>query len=82
MLVTICHRRALLSALLARSRRRIDGLVNNAGVSLHKPLDQLDLDEFSRVLDLNVVSVVAMTQAVLAAMRAIRSRRKAGRRCC
>ncbi|HUD79013.1 MAG TPA: SDR family oxidoreductase [Streptosporangiaceae bacterium] len=49
---------------------RIDGLVNNAGVALHQPLDVLDLDEFSRVLDLNVVSVVAMTQAVLPAMRA------------
>jgi NADP-dependent 3-hydroxy acid dehydrogenase YdfG len=49
---------------------RVDGLVNNAGVSLHESLDMLDLDEFCRVLDLNVVSVVAMTQAVLPAMRA------------
>jgi NADP-dependent 3-hydroxy acid dehydrogenase YdfG len=49
---------------------RIDGLVNNAGVSLHGPLDQLDLEEFARVLDLNVISVMAMTQAVLPAMRA------------
>jgi NADP-dependent 3-hydroxy acid dehydrogenase YdfG len=49
---------------------RVDGLVNNAGVSLHESLDTLDLDEFCRVLDLNVVSVVAMTQAVLPAMRA------------
>ena len=43
---------------------RIDGLVNNAGVGLYKRLDELDLEEFSRVLDLNVVSLVAMTQAV------------------
>lgn len=49
---------------------RIDGLVNNAGVALHEPLDTLDLDRFSSVLDLNVISVVAMTQAVLPAMRA------------
>ncbi len=47
----------------------IDGLVNNAGVSLHENLDKLDLDAFRRVLELNVVSVVAMTQAVLPAMR-------------
>src|SRR5664280_1463726 len=40
---------------------RIDGLVNNAGVSLHSPLDRLDLDEFARVLQLNVISLVAMT---------------------
>jgi short-subunit dehydrogenase len=54
---------------------RIDGLVNNAGVSLHHSLDELDLAEFRRVLDLNVVSVVAMTQAVLPAMRAAGSGR-------
>lgn len=54
---------------------RIDGLVNNAGVSLHTPLDELDLDEFTHALALNVVSVVAMTQAVLPAMRAQRSGR-------
>lgn len=49
---------------------RIDGLVNNAGVSLHERLDELDLHTFAEVLSLNVVSVVAMTQAVLPAMRA------------
>jgi NADP-dependent 3-hydroxy acid dehydrogenase YdfG len=54
---------------------RIDGLVNNAGVGLYRRLDELNLEEFSRVLDLNVVSVVAMTQAVLPAMRAQRSGR-------
>jgi NAD(P)-dependent dehydrogenase (short-subunit alcohol dehydrogenase family) len=48
---------------------RIDALVNNAGISLHCPLDQLDPAEFSRVLDVNVVSMLAMTQAVLPAMR-------------
>ena len=53
----------------------IDGLVNNAGAALHTPLDQLDLEEFARVLDLNVVSVVALMQAVLPAMRAQRSGR-------
>jgi NADP-dependent 3-hydroxy acid dehydrogenase YdfG len=49
---------------------RINALVNNAGASLHLPLDQLDPDAFARALDLNVVSVLAMTQAVLPAMRA------------
>jgi NADP-dependent 3-hydroxy acid dehydrogenase YdfG len=49
---------------------QIDGLVNNAGAALHEPLDTLDLDHFSSVLQLNVVSVVAMTQAVVPAMRA------------
>jgi NADP-dependent 3-hydroxy acid dehydrogenase YdfG len=49
---------------------RIDALVNNAGASLHLPLDRLDPADFARALDLNVVSVLAMTQAVLPAMRA------------
>jgi NAD(P)-dependent dehydrogenase (short-subunit alcohol dehydrogenase family) len=48
---------------------RIDALVNNAGASLHGPLDQLDPADFRRALDLNVVSVLTMTQAVLPAMR-------------
>ncbi len=38
-------------------------------MSLHTPLEQLSLDEFRTVLDLNVVAVVAMMQAVLPAMR-------------
>jgi short-subunit dehydrogenase len=60
--------RALVETAVER-HGRIDALVNNAGVSLHEPLDRLDLDEFTAVLDLNVVSVVAMTQAVLPVMR-------------
>lgn len=63
------QRAALVEATLAR-HGRIDGLVNNAGVSLHRPLEELDLDEFRRVLDLNVVSLVGMTQAALPALRA------------
>lgn len=66
--------RRLVEATLDRYGR-IDGLVNNAGASLYGCLDALDLDEFTRVLALNVVSVVAMTQAVLPAMRAQRSGR-------
>lgn len=61
---------AALAELTTGRHGRVDGLVNNAGVSLHQALDQLDLDEFRRVLDLNLVSVLAMTQAVLPAMRA------------
>lgn len=61
-------RARLVEATLQR-HGRIDGLVNNAGISLHEPLDRVDADEFRRVLDLNVVSVVTMTQAVLPTMR-------------
>jgi short-subunit dehydrogenase len=58
----------LVTATLDR-HQRIDGLVNNAGASLHGPLDQVDLAEFGRVLQLNVVGLLAVTQAVLPAMR-------------
>jgi NADP-dependent 3-hydroxy acid dehydrogenase YdfG len=58
----------LVTATLER-HQRIDGLVNNAGASLHGPLDQVDLAEFGRVLQLNVVGLLAVTQAVLPAMR-------------
>lgn len=49
---------------------RIDGLVNNAGQALHdRPVETLDLGEFQRILDLNVISVVRLMQLVLPAMR-------------
>jgi NADP-dependent 3-hydroxy acid dehydrogenase YdfG len=58
----------LVTATLDRYQR-IDGLVNNAGASLHGPLDQIDVAEFGRILQLNVVGLLAVTQAVLPAMR-------------
>ncbi|HYY18735.1 MAG TPA: SDR family oxidoreductase [Streptosporangiaceae bacterium] len=61
--------RDLAAAALDR-HQRIDGLVNNAGASMHGPLDQVDLAEFGQVLQLNVVGLLAVTQAVLPAMRA------------
>jgi NADP-dependent 3-hydroxy acid dehydrogenase YdfG len=61
--------RDLVVATLDR-HQRIDGLVNNAGASLNGPLDQADLAEFSQILRINVLGVLAMTQAVLPAMRA------------
>jgi NAD(P)-dependent dehydrogenase (short-subunit alcohol dehydrogenase family) len=60
--------RDLVAAALER-HQRIDGVVNNAGVSLHGPLDQVNLAAFSQVLQLNVVGPLAVTQAVLPAMR-------------
>jgi NADP-dependent 3-hydroxy acid dehydrogenase YdfG len=60
--------RDLIAATLDRYER-IDGLVNNAGASMHGPLDRVDLAEFSQVLRLNVVGLLAVTQAVLPAMR-------------
>ncbi|WP_326835443.1 SDR family NAD(P)-dependent oxidoreductase [Amycolatopsis rhabdoformis] len=60
---------ALVSATLDR-HGRIDGLVNNAGAGLHGPLDQVAAADFAKTLQLNVVSLLAVTQAVLPTMRA------------
>jgi NADP-dependent 3-hydroxy acid dehydrogenase YdfG len=59
----------LVSATLER-HGRIDGLVNNAGISLlDTAVEQIDLDEYQRVLNVNLVGYVRLIQAVLPAMR-------------
>lgn len=50
------------------------GLVNNAGIGIGAPIEFLDLDELRRQLEVNVVSVVAVTQAFLPALRRARGR--------
>jgi short-subunit dehydrogenase len=62
-------RQALVQATLDR-HGRIDGLVNNAGAGILKLLVDTEPQEFSQLLELNLVSVLAMTQAVLPAMHA------------
>jgi NADP-dependent 3-hydroxy acid dehydrogenase YdfG len=59
---------ALVAATLER-HGRIDGLVNNAGASIPGPIADIDVAEYRRILDLNVASLVGVTQAVLPAMR-------------
>lgn len=51
---------------------RIDGLVNNAGIALGGFQEQLELDEVRRVLEVNVVSVWALTTLALPHLRASR----------
>ena len=45
------------------------GLVNNAGVPAAGPLEFLPLDELRQVLEVNVIGVMAVTQAFLPALR-------------
>lgn len=54
---------------------RIDVLVNNAGQGLQATTEQIRLDDFRSVLELNLVAPLAMMQAVLPTMR----RQEAGR---
>jgi NADP-dependent 3-hydroxy acid dehydrogenase YdfG len=61
-------RARLIQATLDR-HGRIDGLVNNAGRALLKLVPDIDPDDFSELLQLNLVSSLAMIQAVLPSMR-------------
>ncbi|WP_049622412.1 SDR family NAD(P)-dependent oxidoreductase [Frateuria defendens] len=51
---------------------RLDILVNNAGVMYLEPVAEADLGRWRRMLELNVLSLIASTQAALAGMRARR----------
>ncbi len=53
---------------------RLDGLVNNAGIALAAPLEFLPLDELRRQLEVNLIGQVAVTQAMLPALRRARGR--------
>lgn len=50
------------------------GLVNNAGISVSGPLEFVPLDEWRRQLEVNVIGQVAVTQALLPALRSARGR--------
>lgn len=49
---------------------RLDILVNNAGVMYLEPVAEADLGRWRRMLELNVLSLIASTQAALAGMTA------------
>jgi NADP-dependent 3-hydroxy acid dehydrogenase YdfG len=51
---------------------RLDILVNNAGVMYLEPVIEADLGRWRRMLELNVLSLIASTQAALPGMRARR----------
>jgi NAD(P)-dependent dehydrogenase (short-subunit alcohol dehydrogenase family) len=47
----------------------LDGLVNNAGISLPSPLETMPIDDFRRQIEVNLTAQVAVTQAMLPALR-------------
>jgi NAD(P)-dependent dehydrogenase (short-subunit alcohol dehydrogenase family) len=53
---------------------RLEGLVDNAGIAVASPLEFLPLDELRYQLEVNVVGQLAVTQALLPAIRAARGR--------
>lgn len=60
--------------LLAEAGGGLDGLVNNAGIGRGGPLEYLDLDEWRNQLEVNVIGQVAVTKAMLPAIRAATGR--------
>ncbi|MDX6628287.1 MAG: hypothetical protein QOH00_533 [Gaiellales bacterium] len=63
---------ALAKAVLERYGQ-IDALVNNAGIYsslVPKPFEQIDVDEWRKVYDVNVLGMFLATRAVVPAMRA------------
>jgi NAD(P)-dependent dehydrogenase (short-subunit alcohol dehydrogenase family) len=58
----------------ARGDAGLQGLVNNAGIAVAAPLEYLPLDDLRRQLEVNVVGLVAATQAFLPLLRRARGR--------
>ncbi|MEU7145382.1 SDR family NAD(P)-dependent oxidoreductase [Nocardia sp. NPDC046473] len=52
----------------------LSGLINNAGVTFSGPMEHIPLDRLREQLEINVVGVLAVTQAFLPAIRAGRGR--------
>ncbi|MEO6857493.1 MAG: SDR family NAD(P)-dependent oxidoreductase [Solirubrobacteraceae bacterium] len=54
--------------------QRLDAVVNNAGVVVRGPVEGLAIDDLRRQFEVNLVSQVAVTQAVLPMLRTSRGR--------
>lgn len=52
----------------------MDGLVNNAGIGVGGPLEYISRDDLRMQFEVNVIGLVATTQAFLPAIRAARGR--------
>jgi len=52
----------------------LQGVVNNAGIALAGPLEFMPLEAFQKQFEVNVLGLIAVTQAVMALIRASRGR--------
>ncbi|MGZ3419544.1 MAG: SDR family oxidoreductase [Polyangiales bacterium] len=63
-----------ISAALDAIGERLDGVVNNAGIGITAPIEHAPLDEVRRQFEVNVVGLIAVTQACLPLLRRARGR--------
>lgn len=54
-----------------RDFKRIDCLINNAGIGIFKPAEEISADDWDRVMDINVKGSFLLTRAVLPHMKAL-----------
>ena len=66
--------RAAIAALPDLLPAELNGVVNNAGIVVNGPVEGLTLDDLTRQFDVNVISQIAVTQAVLPKIRASHGR--------
>ena len=55
---------------LSQTTGKVDVLVNNAGINIRKPIEQMNLDEWCQVMKVNTGSVFLGCKAVIPRMRA------------
>jgi len=60
---------AAIAAAAAERWQRMDILVNNAGIMFEKPLDEIRLDDWHRMLAVNLTAPVFLAQALLPMLR-------------
>ena len=66
--------RSAIAALPDQLPAGLNGVVNNAGIIVNGPVEGLSIDDLEHQLDVNVVSQIAVTQAVLPKIREARGR--------
>lgn len=63
-----------IAALPLKLTTRLDAVVNNAGIAVPGPIEALSPDDLRRQFDVNVIGPVAVTNALLPALRATQGR--------
>jgi NAD(P)-dependent dehydrogenase (short-subunit alcohol dehydrogenase family) len=66
--------RSAIAALPDRLPASLNGVANNAGIIVNGPVEGLSLDDLTQQFDVNVISQIAVTQAVLPKIRSTRGR--------